>query len=97
MSHKPTNPDDHINFRFNSLHPPFAYECDEFPRCQTSYGFWKLWLRNILFGIIREEFKIHFKSILCRKKGKSGAFHLQITEQDSPLRRKTHQNKSDLK
>ncbi|GIY65755.1 hypothetical protein CDAR_188521 [Caerostris darwini] len=28
-----------INFRFNSLRPPFAYECDGFPRCQTFYCF----------------------------------------------------------
>ncbi|GIY65751.1 hypothetical protein CDAR_188501 [Caerostris darwini] len=37
------------------------------------------------------------KAFFASKKGKPGAFHLQITEQDSPQRRKTHQNKSALK
>ncbi|GIY65753.1 hypothetical protein CDAR_188511 [Caerostris darwini] len=36
-SHKTNKSRRAIKFRFNSLHPPFAYECDGFPRCQTPF------------------------------------------------------------
>ncbi|GIX69864.1 hypothetical protein CEXT_15631 [Caerostris extrusa] len=54
-------------------------------------------LRGCMKGLLPYE-KFHVKAFFAgKKKGKPGAFHLQITEQHSAKRRKTHQNKSALK